>query len=423
MQTANGGDYNVAVGALPLYSNTTGDNNVAVGPTAMFSNTTGSNNTAVGNNALRDNTTGVSNVAIGVGALKNNATRTHNVAVGDSALFNNDNGLPPLSGETPAPTGYYNTAMGSKALYTNSSGYMNTAIGHQALNDNASGERNTAMGVYSLTNSTGGSNTAVGSSALEMNTTGDGNTAVGESALWLATGNAEYNTGVGYSAGSSLTTARYNTAIGFSTLDNNTTGHNNTAIGRSAGPSVDGLGNTTALGYDARPTATNMVRIGNTLVTSIGGQVGWTTVSDARYKRDVRTDVSGLDFIMALRPVTYTFDLPALRQFRNEGTEFDKEGNVVRVADPDMEAALSEQQGVRQTGFLAQEVEQAAKRSGFDFSGVDAPRNEDSLYGLRYAEFVVPLVKAVQEQQARIDAQQREIELLQQQVQELLIPR
>ncbi len=33
----------------------------------------------------------------------------------------------------------------------------------------------------------------------------------------------------------------------------------------------------------------------------------------------------------------------------------------------------------------------------YDFSGVDAPKNQNDLYGLRYDEFVVPLVKAVQE--------------------------
>ena len=48
-------------------------------------------------------------------------------------------------------------------------------------------------------------------------------------------------------------------------------------------------------------------------------------------------------------------------------------------------------------------MEQAAKQAGYDFSGVDAPKNDKDLYGLRYAEFVVPLVKAVQEQQQQIE--------------------
>jgi hypothetical protein len=57
-------------------------------------------------------------------------------------------------------------------------------------------------------------------------------------------------------------------------------------------------------------------------------------------------------------------------------------------------------------------VEAAAKSIGYDFSGVDAPQNPDGHYGLRYAEFVVPLVKAVQEQQSIIDNQQKQIEAL-----------
>lgn len=54
------------------------------------------------------------------------------------------------------------------------------------------------------------------------------------------------------------------------------------------------------------------------------------------------------------------------------------------------------------SGFVAQEVEKAAQRLGYDFSGVDAPKNEKDVYALRYSDFVVPLVKAVQEQQQQI---------------------
>ena len=62
------------------------------------------------------------------------------------------------------------------------------------------------------------------------------------------------------------------------------------------------------------------------------------------------------------------------------------------------------------TGFIAQEVEAAAKKVGFDFDGVSTPENETDLYGIRYAEFVVPLVKAMQEQQEMIDGQQEVID-------------
>ncbi|MFZ1675632.1 MAG: hypothetical protein WAT91_00085 [Saprospiraceae bacterium] len=48
-------------------------------------------------------------------------------------------------------------------------------------------------------------------------------------------------------------------------------------------------------------------------------------------------------------------------------------------------------------------MEDAASQINFDFSGIDAPQHPNDIYGLRYAEFVVPLVKAVQEQQLQID--------------------
>ena len=55
----------------------------------------------------------------------------------------------------------------------------------------------------------------------------------------------------------------------------------------------------------------------------------------------------------------------------------------------------------------------------YDFSGVDAPKNNKDLYGLRYAEFVVPLVKAVQELAATNDALQSQIANLQNQINQL----
>ncbi|MFN0276114.1 MAG: T9SS type A sorting domain-containing protein, partial [Chitinophagales bacterium] len=46
------------------------------------------------------------------------------------------------------------------------------------------------------------------------------------------------------------------------------------------------------------------------------------------------------------------------------------------------------------TGFLAQDVDAAAKKINYDFSGVD---KSGDIMGLRYSSFVVPMVKAIQE--------------------------
>lgn len=46
------------------------------------------------------------------------------------------------------------------------------------------------------------------------------------------------------------------------------------------------------------------------------------------------------------------------------------------------------------TGLLAQEVDKAAQKINYNFSGVD---KTGAIMGLRYSEFVVPLIKSVQE--------------------------
>jgi hypothetical protein len=72
------------------------------------------------------------------------------------------------------------------------------------------------------------------------------------------------------------------------------------------------------------------------------------------------------------------------------------------------------------SGTIAQEVEKAAQEIGYDFSGVDKPKDDmQSFYGLRYGDLVVPLVKAVQELSTKNDEQQKINQDLQQQINEL----
>ena len=78
---------------------------------------------------------------------------------------------------------------------------------------------------------------------------------------------------------------------------------------------------------------------------------------------------------------------------------------------------------IKFSGFLAQEVEQAANEAGYNFSGITKPKTNNDLYSLSYESFVVPLVKAVQElaqsaktQQKIIDEQGKLIDYLVQQL-------
>jgi len=203
------------------------------------------------------------------------------------------------------------------------------------------------------------------------------------------------------------TSGSSNVGIGQGALKTNTTGSGNIAIGAGADVSSVNLSNAIALGAGAMVNASNKIRIGNSAVTVIEGQVPFTTPSDGRFKYQVREDVKGLDFILQLRPLTYRFDT---RLFDDQVKET-RPGP--RAANPVMEAAHKEASAIRRSGFIAQEVEKAATNAGYDFSGIIRPATEQDHYGLSYAAFVVPLVKGMQEEQLLIRAQDEKIASLQ----------
>lgn len=308
-----------------------------------------------------------SSVFVGEGAgNSDDLSANQNVFVGYESGFSNT-------------TGFRNTAIGMNSMRSNSIGYHNTSIGYGSMNNITGGYQNTSNGYLAMnTNTTGARNSVVGYQGLYKNTIGQGNTAVGWRAL--------YNN----------TSGTYNTAIGFGT--------------NSVGSIYS---NSTGIGYNADNTASNSVVVGNGSVTSIGGQVGWTTLSDGRFKKNVRNDeVRGLDFITALQPVTYNYDLKAKERWYKErfGDNEDAEWE-----------GKYEIEEMRFSGFIAQEVEKAAELLGYEFSGVDAPKNENDIYGLRYSEFVVPLVKSVQELNEELQSKSQKVAELEQQNKELLL--
>jgi hypothetical protein len=359
----------------------TGTNNTFTGSNAGYSNTTGFSSTVNGVQALYSNTTGHGNTAIGASTLYSNTTGIYNVANGEGALFYNT-------------TGFSNTANGLDALYNNTSGNYNTANGQQALFSNTTGSSNTANGLYALYgNITGNYNTANGSYALSFN-------------------NESYNTASGYQALYYTSASQYNVALGYHAGFNFDNGYNNVFLGANTDVNGPGYYNDIAIGQGVICTDVSQARIGNSATGSIGGYADWSNISDGRYKKNVTENVKGLDFIMKLRPVTYNLDIFGLSQKLNESG-----GKSINTQ---MKTAMTEKEKMVQSGFIAQEVEQTAKSIGYDFSGVDKPKDDQSgFYGLRYAEFVVPLVKAVQEQQQIIETQKNDIETLKTQVAEL----
>jgi hypothetical protein len=379
------GGYNSAFGIGSMLSNQSGHNNVAVGHSSMFYNTSGYHNTAVGSGALTYNTSGIQNTGVGMYVLQVNSTGNYNTAQGAFALYNN--------------IASSNTAQGAYALYSNNSGYTNTANGYFALYGNTTGYFNSATGGFCLySNTTGYQNTAVGHQALYTSSTGRNNAAFGYDALFKIT-SGSYNVAMGYN-----TAASYNYT--FSTF-----------VGANISTTVGNLTNVTVLGYGVKATASNQVRIGNTSVTSIGGQVGWSTLSDGRFKTQIEEDVPGLAFIKKLRPISYHLDVAGLNKALKGNNSMEEKQEPLTAEEI---KAQQDQAKVKYTGFVAQEVEKAAQELNYDFSGVDKPKSKEDLYGLRYEAFVVPLVKAVQEQQQQIELQQKEIEALKELVNKLI---
>lgn len=412
---SNTGIGNVGIGFQSLYTNTSGNYNAALGYQSLYVNN-GDNNTALGFRAMKNNQTGANNTASGFGALYTNAWGSNNTANGYQSLNNN------LSGGN-------NTASGYNALYSNTSGYDNVANGHTALFSNTTGGYSVANGAQALYNNTTGSyNVAEGWEALYSNVSNNYNVALGYQTLYVNT--ADNNTGLGFRAMKNNSTGTNNTASGFASLYTNATGSNNTgdgfqalitnifgsnntAIGYNADVSSNSLSNANAIGTSAIVNASNKVRIGNTTIGVIEGQVPYTWPSDARFKENVTEDVKGLAFIQLLRPVVYNFNTRKFEEFLTKNMKPEQQKEHLEGKD------FGPSTAVRQSGFIAQEVEQAAKKSGYDFNGLHVPADDNDNYSLAYAEFVVPLVKGMQEQQKMIDDQKQMIEQLQQQVNDL----
>ncbi|WP_034260752.1 tail fiber domain-containing protein [Altibacter lentus] len=434
-QTRNG-SRNVAIGYQTLFQGINGDDNIVIGNGALKENKSDSNiaigsnaltrlgsgignNIAIGTNALSSASSASKSIAIGTGSLENFGNPTDVIAIGYNSLHNNtfaDNMAIGSYSQESNTTGVNNLSVGGSSLRMSVSEGWNTAIGMGSMELSTGSSSNTAVGYQSLRNITHSLGaTAVGYKALAENTTGSSNTAIGNNALGQNT-TGRYNSALGYSSLQNNTTGDNNIAIGLGALLQNTSGDYNTAVGRSScsiitdgsrntaigynsGPNAN-LSNTITIGYNAVSDANNIARVGDASITSIGGYANWSNLSDGRFKKNIHENVVGLDFILKLRPVTYNLDMDAIARFNNASE------------NPWLSDAETQKASEVQIGFIAQEVEKTAQEISFDFHGVDKPKNETSHYGLRYAEFVVPLVKAVQEQQEVIELQKRKIDQL-----------
>jgi hypothetical protein len=293
----------------------------------------------------------------------------------------------------------------------------NTAVGSNVMLSNTTGYGNTAVGVNAIAiNSTGHSNTAVGNMALASNDFGARNTAVGQSALPSA--RSYGNTAVGYKALFSNTSAQYNTAVGEGALQSCVSGWSNAAVGVYALSSLTTYQNCAGLGSGAQVTGSNQNQIGDSGTTTyVYGTVQ--NRSDLRDKADIRDTRLGLEFIEALRPVDYRWDMR--EDYRPEAPErpsddaTDAEKAAYEAAKTkwlaDVKLSNITRDGSKKRsryhhGLIAQEVKAILDAKGIDFGGFQdhSIAGGDDVLSIGYDELIAPMIKAIQELSARVAA-------------------
>ncbi len=403
------GNNNSFFGAGAGISNTSAYDNSFFGQAAGASTTTGGSNSFFGEAAGLENVGGQYNSFFGRWCGQKNLTNGNSffgASAGQSNTWGGENCFFGFEAGQFNETEGGNTFMGYQAGKFNTGGSLNCFYGGKAGYKNISGDRNSFFGVWAgYNNTTAGGNSFFGREAGLNNISGEGNNFFGEG------------------AGGANTTGMDNCFFGNTTGFSNQSGRRNICVGTIAniqGIDFEGdicLGfnaatfgnyNSIAIGIDAQSNASNKAVIGNLITTSsIGGRFGWSTLSDARFKTNIRENVPGLALLNLLRPVSYRFDVDGMDKFLGTTARRAERGDTVSLREIE---ARREAAAVTVTGFLAQEVEQAARSLGYEFSGVDAPANEKDTYGLRYGDFVPVLVKAVQEQQQIIEQQRQQLE-------------
>ena len=207
----------------------------------------------------------------------------------------------------------------------------------------------------------------------------------------------DYNTAIGRDALGALTSGSYCSGLGAYALWSNTTGTNNTLLGSQAGTSSSPSGTIT--------TGSNNVVLGDNSITNLYCADTSISSSDARDKTDVNDFTKGLDWIKALRPVTYKWDRRTWY-----GTDEEPYGT------PDG----SKKRDRLHLGFIAQEALAVEQANGYGHNNDDSlilNLTDDGMsYGMKYERLVPVLVNAIKELSTKNDALAAEVEQLKSQL-------
>jgi hypothetical protein len=423
----NTGQYNSFMGYQAGMKNTSGANNVFLGTQSGYTNSTGNYNVFIGTRAGKLNNLGFENTFIGFEAGLSNIDAPGNTFVGTNAGRSNQSGysntfLGNGSGKNNT-SGYFNVFAGIASGQGNISGVYNTYLGWMAGYANTNGQENVFLGAQSgAAITTGDDNVFLGPYAGSALTSGYGNVFIGPWAgmsetlvnnkLYISNSNADKNNALIYgefdakklSVNGSLSIGKINP---LTKLD--IEGGNYSVSGASQGDfrigsggySFNiGLANGGGGAGDVRLTVkggTNRMILGGggidiltitnaaifpwtdaaiplglstnrwQVVYSVNGTI---QTSDARLKTNIQEIGYGLETILKLRPVSFTWKNDIL--------------NVQRL------------------GLIAQDVQKVLGEV------VDSGNDSEKTLGINYSEIVPVLIKGMQEQQSQIEAVKQE---------------
>ena len=368
---ANGGEFNNFFGWNAGYGTAgsfTGGSNCGFGLQACSSLSSGTKNIGFGNYTLNSTTTGSYNVAIGDSALYSNTTASGATALGYQAGYSNTtSGGQVFIGYQAgkSTTGNANAFVGYQAGFSNTTGVSNVGLGYTALYTNSAGSNNVAIGQQALYTSTGDSNVAVGYQAMFSNTSGGNSIAIGQAALYSQTTGPTNNIGIGLIAGYAITSGQSNLIIGHTAGNVITTGNNNVCLGYAAGSYSTPLstgGQNVYIGTNSGPssasvsyemviTTLNSVGKGSSTgyINANGGGVyqgnnaaTWSITSDARLKKNIVDNTTGLDAISQIQVRNFEYrtkdevtDLPSQNAIEIDGVQLGAIAQELKEILPD----------------------------------------------------------------------------------------
>ena len=282
-------------------------------------------------------------------------------------------------------------------------GVSNTFTGYQSGQVNI-GNGNTFMGNRSgWKNTTGETNTFIGSISGAFNDVGERNTFLGYGSGYKNTSGSR-NTFVGFYSGLNTTEAIYNTFIGYYSGGSNTTGSSNTFLGYNSGFTNTVGGGNVFLGYKAgySETGSSKLYIDN---SDTGAPLIW---------GDFATDVVNFNANVGIGTTTPDAKLAVKGDIHAQEVRVDLNGAVAPdyVFEPDYTLrTLTETEAYIKANKHLPEIPSAAE---MEENGVEL-----KVMNLKLLQKVEELTLYTIGQQKLIEAQQKQLQSLQERVNEL----